>query len=185
MKNEVRIIGGQWKRTRLAVADKPGLRPTPDRVRETLFNWLQPWLDGARCADLFCGTGVLGLEALSRGAAHSVFVDRSAQAIAQVQASITRLEAAGAETLQDDAEAWIQRPGSACDIVFLDPPYRLGLAARCLDLLASSTRLSRGGLVYAESAIDEPPPVLPPGWDLHRDKQAGQVAYRLYRAAGG
>ena len=179
-RGQVRIIGGSWRGRRVEFDATEGLRPTPDRVRETLFNWLQPVLEGARCLDLFCGSGVLGLEALSRGAASAVFIDRSAAVIAALQRAIAKLQAPGAQAQVAEGISWLARPGAErFDIVFLDPPYRQGLAERGLASLAASRLLAPQARVYLETAAEEPPPVIPTGWELHRDKRAGGVAYRL------
>ena len=121
---EVRIIGGQWRRTKLPVALKPGLRPTPDRVRETLFNWLGQSLVGWRCADVFAGTGALGLEAASRGAAKVQLCEQDSALATQLQAHLTRLQASHASVLKGDGLSWLkQQSAGSLDLVFLDPPF--------------------------------------------------------------
>ncbi len=173
----VRIIGGRWGGRRGAVADPDGTRPTPDRVRETLFNWLAPVLPGARCLDLYAGTGVLGIEALSRGAAEVVFVERTAAVAAQIEASLETLGAIGGRVLTANAEAFLNGTPVASDVVFLDPPYGTALGNLC-------TLLDRGWLapharIYLEWNRKQAPPELPPGWQLLRDKAAGQVQFAL------
>jgi 16S rRNA (guanine966-N2)-methyltransferase len=179
----VRIIGGSWRGRRIEFQAGPGLRPTPDRVRETLFNWLQPRLAGSRCLDLFCGSGALAIEALSRGAASATLVDVSPTVLREVRHNLDRLGASAAELVAADAVAWIgAMRDRSYDIVFIDPPFGGGTAQRCLQLLASSTLLAPGARVYLECGVAETAPGLPPGWLLHREKFAGQVAYRLYLA---
>jgi 16S rRNA (guanine966-N2)-methyltransferase len=185
-RGQLRIIGGAWRGRRLEVAAIEGLRPTPDRVRETLFNWLQPVIEGARCLDLFCGSGALGLEALSRGAADVVFVDRAQAAVAQLRESLQRLGATGAEAHAAEALDWIAHaPQAHFDVVFIDPPYRQGLAGVCAARLEARGLLAPHALVYLETAADEPAPQVPACWRLHRERRAGQVAYRLYAREDG
>ncbi len=182
-RNRVRLIGGSWRGRVLAFSDAPGLRPTPDRVRETLFNWLQPVLPGSHCLDLFAGTGALGFEALSRGAANVTLVEQSSPVAAQLRANAARLAATGAQVLECDALSFLrQPPARPFDIVFLDPPFHQGLVARTLEALSRPGVLAPVAFVYVESGADEPEPVVPPAWSLHRDKRAGHVAYRLFRA---
>lgn len=173
----VRIIGGRWRGRRLAVADPDATRPTPDRVRETLFNWLAPVLPGARCLDLYAGTGALGIEALSRGASEVVFVERVATVARQIEASLEALGASGGRVLTADTEAFLNGVPAASDVVFLDPPYGTALTNLC-------TLLDRGWLapqarIYLEWNRKQAPPELPPGWQLLRDKAAGQVQFAL------
>ncbi len=180
---EVRIIGGQWKRTKLPVADKPGLRPTPDRVRETLFNWLGQDLTGWRCIDAFAGSGALGLEAASRGAGHVVLVERERGSAAALRASIARLEGAAAavEVIEADALRWLAQPPSQLfDIAFLDPPFAAGLWDAIFDALPGW--LAAGAWIYVESAVDAAPQT-PAGWELHREGRTREVRYALYRSA--
>jgi len=174
---QVRIIGGRWRGTKLAVPDRPGLRPSSDRVRETLFNWLMPALPGARVLDLFAGTGVLGLEALSRGAAHATLVERDPGLAALLRESADKLSAQ-AEVHAADAPAWLAGRQEVFDLVFLDPPFADGLWARALDALAP--RLAPGAWVYVESpaAVE---PAVPRGWALHREGATRDVRYALYR----
>jgi len=182
-RSQVRIIGGSWRGRRIEFQAEPGLRPTPDRVRETLFNWLQPRLPGSRCLDLFCGSGALAIEALSRGAACATLVDLSAKVLRDVRHNLERLGTSAAELVAADAVAWIGTVRDRrYDIVFIDPPFGGGTAQRCLQLLTSSTLLAPGARVYLECGVAETAPGLPPGWLLHREKFAGQVAYRLYLA---
>jgi 16S rRNA (guanine(966)-N(2))-methyltransferase RsmD len=170
-RHEVRIIGGQWRRSRLAVPDLPGLRPTPDRIRETLFNWLGQDLTGWRCLDAFAGTGALGFEAASRGAQRVLMIEREARLAATLRETASRLGAHGIEVLAADALGALgrQTPGSF-DLVLLDPPYGSGLLARALGL--APALLAERGLIYAEDARD---PVPPPGWRALRRTRAGAV----------
>jgi len=182
-RSQVRIIGGSWRGRRVEFQAEPGLRPTPDRVRETLFNWLQPRLPGSRCLDLFCGSGALAIEALSRGAASATLVDLSPKVLREVRQNLERLGARAAELVAADAVAWIGAVRDrSYDIVFVDPPFGGGTAQRCLQLLARSALLAPGARVYLECGVAEAAPELPPGWMLYREKSAGQVAYRLYLA---
>ena len=119
----IRIIGGSLRNSRLEVPDRPGLRPTPERVRETLFNWLAPVIAGSRCLDLFAGTGALGVEALSRGAARAQFVERDGRAVQALRANLARLKAADGRVAEADALAWLQGEAEPFDLVFLDPPF--------------------------------------------------------------
>ena len=152
--HEVRIVGGRWKRTRLPVADRPGLRPTPDRVRETLFNWLAHRgggdLTGWRCLDAFAGTGALGLEAASRGAAAVTLVEQDPGLVAGLHAVVQRLGATGVQVRRGDGLAVLrQAPAGALDLVFLDPPFDAGLFEPALD--AAAAAVAPGGLVYLEA----------------------------------
>ncbi len=176
--NQLRIIGGEWRSRRVAFPEVEGLRPSPDRVRETLFNWLAPIIEGAICLDLFAGSGALGLEALSRGAAEVVFVDRDHRVVTQLQHNLQLLKAQGGSVVNADALAFLQRGARRFDVVFLDPPYRQDLLAPCLERLAEGW-LAPHARVYleAEAQLGEPP--LPTGWEMARSKRAGQVGYHL------
>ena len=175
---QVRIIGGRWRGTKLAVPDRPGLRPSSDRVRETLFNWLMPVLPGARVLDLFAGTGALGLEALSRGAAHATLVERDPGLAAALRDACVRL-GAQATVVAQDALAWLAGQQATFDLVFLDPPFADGLWEPALAAL--QPRLATDAWVYVESPAGTVPPA-PPGWALHREGQTRDVRYALYRA---
>jgi 16S rRNA (guanine966-N2)-methyltransferase len=178
----LRIIGGTWRSRRLEFPAREGLRPTPDRVRETLFNWLQPWLPGALCLDLFAGSGALGLEALSRGARHAILVERDSAAVAALRANIARLEAHAAQAVYTDALTYLAGTAQPMDIVFLDPPYQSGLLHECCVRLDAGHWIKPHGLVYLEASSDEPL-TLPPSWTLLRSKRAGQVGYHLAQHA--
>jgi 16S rRNA (guanine966-N2)-methyltransferase len=189
--HQVRIIGGQWKRTPLPVLDAEGLRPTPDRVRETLFNWLNHLLGGnwndVACLDLFAGTGALGFEAASRGAARVVMVEQNMQAIRQLEATRTKLNAAQVDIVRGDALSTAQGMATRAysentrfDVIFLDPPYHQDWLAKMLPLC--ERLLSDDGLVYAESELPldvETPPDWLAAWNVVRADKAGMVFYHL------
>ncbi len=177
--HEVRIIGGLWKRSKLPVVDAPGLRPTPDRVRETLFNWLGQDLTGWRCLDAYAGSGALGFEAASRGAAGVVLVDRDPKLVRSLRASRERLGASQVTVEQADAIAYMRRaPAAAFDIVFLDPPFAQGLSEPAL--AAAGRLVVPGGFIYleAEEALDEVIPASP-ALVLQRCGRAGAVRFHL------
>jgi 16S rRNA (guanine966-N2)-methyltransferase len=176
----VRIIGGNWRGRRVEVVEGGDVRPTPDRVRETLFNWLMPVLPGSRCVDLYAGTGVLGLEALSRGAAEAWFVERDARAAAALEATLKRFGAAAtARVLATDAMRWLDRPPlHTFEVVFLDPPYAANNLADLCTLLARGW-LAPQAWVYLETRRSQSLPALPAGWQLHRESRAGDVRFAL------
>ncbi len=179
--NRVRIIGGRHRGRRLAFPDLPGLRPTGDRIRETLFNWLQPMLPGARCLDLFAGSGALGLEAASRGAGEVLLLDQAPQAVRQLQGHIVDLGLSQAKAVQADALDWLQAapPQPSFDIVFIDPPFSAGLLEPCCQQLASSGLLAENARVYLETDVVESLPFFSPQWRILREKRSGQVTYCL------
>ena len=176
----VRIIGGHWRGTRLSVPQSPGLRPTSDRVRETLFNWLMPVLPGARVLDLFAGSGSLGLEALSRGAASVQLVEADAQLASNLKNLGVRLDAANQLGVHaGDALAWLRgAPEGMFDIAFVDPPFDAGLWEPVLALLPA--RMAGQAWIYVESPSASMP-VLPVEWVLHRESHTRDVRYALYR----
>ena len=179
---EVRIIGGQWKRTKLAVAHFPGLRPTPDRVRETLFNWLGQDMSGMHCVDAFAGTGVLGFEAASRGAAHVLMVEQQSQVLAQLQSTATKLQAKTVKVERGDGVSALKIiSAKSIDVVFLDPPFdAIGVADAALS--AASRVVKDSGYIYFESpkalSADEAEVY---GLLLHRYGKAGMVHYHLLK----
>jgi 16S rRNA (guanine966-N2)-methyltransferase len=175
----LRIVSGTLRGSRIDVPDAAGLRPTPDRVRETLFNWLTPVIDGARCLDLFAGTGALGIEALSRGAAMVDFVEVDAQLADLLRANLSRLRQS-ARVTRGDALRFLENADAGYDIVFLDPPFVADLWALAAQALETHARLTPDGWIYVESPVDDVPE-LPATWNLHREGRAGSVRYALYR----
>ncbi len=176
----LRIVAGNWRSRLLEIASAPGLRPTSERIRETLFNWLTPTINGARCLDLFAGTGALGLEALSRGAAEAVFVEKSAPAVAALKNNILTLGATTASVYNDDAFDFLRSKGRGkFDIVFLDPPFAADMLADLCRLLDEASMLARGAQVYLEEDRSRPVVNLPVGWRVTKSKQAGNVRYSL------
>ena len=180
---KVRIIAGHWRGTRLPVPDRAGLRPTADRVRETLFNWLQPMLPGARVLDLFAGSGALGLEAVSRGAARATLVERDGELARGLQTLTDRLEGGAAvAVVHADALAWLHgQADAAFDLAFVDPPFDANLWGGVLPALAP--KLAADAWLYVESPLDTAPS-LPPEWALHREGRTRDVRYALYRRQG-
>lgn len=174
--SRVRIVGGQWRSRLIEVAAIPGLRPTPDRVRETLFNWLGQDLTGLRCLDLFAGTGILGFEAASRGAAHVTLVERHPLAVAALQQARVTLQAVQVEVIRGNAVEFAESVSGSFDIVFLDPPYRQGLLERVTPWLERI--MKPGGRLYVES---EQPLESLGTWRTVKQGRAGQVHYHLMR----
>jgi 16S rRNA (guanine966-N2)-methyltransferase len=180
---QVRIIAGEWRGRRLSVATREGLRPTGDRVRETLFNWLAPHVPGARCLDLFAGSGALGIEALSRGAAHCLFVDNDAAVATTLRGELDLLGAGKRATLRRaPAHAVLAGQGGPVDLVFIDPPFDADLVGDTCAALDGSGWLAPGALVYVEHAARQAPRI-PGRWgEPLRRKHSGDVAYALYAA---
>ncbi|MEM9303744.1 MAG: 16S rRNA (guanine(966)-N(2))-methyltransferase RsmD [Pseudomonadota bacterium] len=180
---QVRIIGGRWRGRRIDVVDAPGLRPTGDRIRETLFNWLAPWIDGARCLDLFAGTGALGFEAASRGAASVVLVESVGRVARSLTETAVTLGADAVQVVNTDARAFLEGADASFSIVFVDPPFDADLHADMLPRVAAA--VAPGGLMYVEApraTMIE----LPAGFRWLRDKEAGDVRFGLLeRAADG
>ncbi len=178
-RNSLRIVGGVWRSRRIQFADTPQIRPTPDRVRETLFNWLAERINGAHCLDLFAGSGALGFEAASRGAAHVVQVDSSASVVSMLAEQKRSLEAWQVDIVQQDAQDYLSQAAHPFDIVFLDPPFRADLLQQVLPVLLARRLVCPSGLVYIESpahtAVHCPD-------SLHRirEKTASQVRHELY-----
>lgn len=177
--NRVRIIGGQWRRHQVRFAAAGGLRPTPDRVRETLFNWLAPGLPGAHCLDLYAGSGALGWEAASRGAAHVTMVEHDPRAVAVLQEEKTRLGAAQVDIVASEVASFLrQKPPQAFDVVFVDPPYAAGLQLPTLQALVASGWLAPEARVHVE--FDAAGGLEPgPQWTILRRGRAGQVGHML------
>ncbi|MEO6800392.1 MAG: 16S rRNA (guanine(966)-N(2))-methyltransferase RsmD [Rhodanobacter sp.] len=176
----IRIIGGSLRNSRLQVPELPGLRPTPERVRETLFNWLMPVIEGARCLDLCAGTGALGIEASSRGAASVQFVERDARAAQALRENLARLRVATAQVSLLDAGTFLEGGAQPFDLVFLDPPFGLALWAQLACRLEAGGWLAANALIYVESSRAGVPG-LPPNWHVHRKGRAGEVGFALYR----
>jgi 16S rRNA (guanine966-N2)-methyltransferase len=180
LSNTVRIIGGQWRGKKLSFPDVDGLRPTPDRIRETVFNWLQFQLQGARVLDLFAGSGAFGLEALSRGASYAVLVEKERNAVTQLNSNLRELRIDNALVEHSDAQHYLQqRSEQPFDVVFLDPPYGQNLLQPCMTQLENHHFLADNAYIYieAESTLKTLP--LPENWHLHRSKHSGQVSYHL------
>jgi len=179
--NRVRIIGGDWRGRLLEVADVPGLRPSGDRSRETLFNWLQPWVPAAECADLFAGTGALGFEAASRGAASVLMIEKHPQAQAVLRQSIEQLQAEQVNLHAGGAMSMIEemKPDSF-DLVFVDPPFDSNLGGLVLERLVKKECVRRGGFIYMETPASSNLSA-PEGWSVWRDQQMGEVRMQLFR----
>ena len=176
----IRIVGGSLRNSRLDVPESPGLRPTPERVRETLFNWLAPMIHGARCLDLCAGTGALGIEALSRGAAGVQFVESDARAAQALRANLARLKTSAGEVSLQDASHFLQGAPQRQDLVFLDPPFALQLWTPLARQLEQGGWLAAQAWIYVESPRHGAPE-LPASWKLHREGHAGEVRFALYR----
>ena len=176
----LRIVAGKWRSRLLDIADVPGLRPTSERIRETLFNWLVPKIHGTRCLDLFAGTGALGLEALSRGARSAIFVEKSAVAVTTLRKNCQALAAEGALIRQADALNYLREtPEGPFDLVFLDPPFGADLNEELCRLLEQRKLLSSDAQVYIEQDRVKPEPVLPSSWRVKKNETAGSVRYML------
>jgi len=178
----LRIIGGRHRGRRLRFPPGVDIRPTPDRVRETLFNWLQPRIVGARVLDLFAGSGALGLEALSRGAAHATFVEKDRRAAAAIEALVREWQEADASVVCSDSMTWLAgaQPSAPFDVVFMDPPYDAGLLGAAAAALTRAGLLAADSRIYIERRAREPLPGLPDTWQSIRDGRAGEVGYHLF-----
>jgi 16S rRNA (guanine966-N2)-methyltransferase len=179
-RNQLRIIAGAWRGRKLVFSPVAGLRPTPDRVRESLFNWLGLSVHGARCLDLFTGSGALGLEAASRGAAAVVLVDADPLVVRTLQKQVRVLDARQVHIVQASCERYLLGPVEPFDLVFLDPPYRQGALAGCMALLEQRGWLAPDAWIYLEAERELEPP-LPGNWEPYRSKTSGQVGYHLVR----
>lgn len=185
LRNELRIIGGRWRGRRLQFPPLPDIRPTLDRVRETLFNWLQFEIAGRRCLDLFAGSGALGLEALSRGAGKVVFVDREPAIGRHLRDTLVRLQAQDDATVcLADAAKYLRSPPTPFDVVFLDPPFTQELLPGICRTLEEGGWLANPAFIYIEAPSRAGPPMLPQGWKLLKSKRAGEVGYHLARREG-
>jgi 16S rRNA (guanine966-N2)-methyltransferase len=184
-RNSVRIIAGAWRGRRVHFPDVPELRPTPDRVRETLFNWLQHSIAGARCLDLFAGSGALGLEALSRGAKDVVFVEQFQLAARSLEEQLIRFGgAAKGRVMTMGASRFLRTPAEPFQVVFLDPPFGKDALAEYIPMLDQGNWLAVGSLVYLENERVAGVPALPTHWELLKSKSAGEVGYHLARVNG-
>jgi 16S rRNA (guanine966-N2)-methyltransferase len=177
---QLRIIAGLWRGRKLSFLDREGLRPTPDRVRETLFNWLQADMANSRCLDLFAGSGALGFEAASRGAKHVLMFENDVASFAELNENINRLQAKQVEVRCIDAIEALQADSEQFDIVFVDPPYQSDLLVRCCALLEQQHWLANHAKIYLECDAHDELKGLPGNWRCERNKTAGQVAYHLY-----
>lgn len=182
MPGRIRIIGGTWRSRRLDVIDAPGLRPTPDRVRETLFNWLQPLIEGARCLDLYAGSGSLGFEALSRGAAAVTMVEQNPALATNLKAGAAKLGATGLTIVCADALTWAAKCEQTFDIVFLDPPYAQNGSGQITGQLLNCPCLHKGTLLYIES--DQPIESGDERLQVRKSGRAGSVHFGLYEYTG-
>lgn len=179
---QLRIIGGQWRSRRFAFPDGPGLRPTPDRVRETLFNWLAPYVEGAHVLDPFAGSGALLLEALSRGAASGLACDLNPASVASLRGHLATLQCSNGEIQLGDALQLLTRPAPRrFDIVLLDPPFHKDLLQGACTLLETQGWLADDAWIYTESETAPSTLGLPGNWRLHREKHTGQVHYALWQ----
>ncbi|PSJ44447.1 16S rRNA (guanine(966)-N(2))-methyltransferase RsmD [Zobellella endophytica] len=178
---QIRLIGGQWRGRKLPVLDGEGLRPTTDRVKETLFNWLMFDTRGSRCLDLFAGSGSLGFEALSRGATEVVLVEKDTRIARQLQHNLASLPGARGQVVNADALDYLQGTGTPFDLVFLDPPFHRELLPAVCRLLEQGGWLTDETKIYIEREPSPEPPALPVNWTLLKDKRAGQVCYQLYQ----
>lgn len=178
MSNKVRIIGGDWRSRVITFPDEQGLRPTTDRVRETLFNWLGQTLEGKTCLDLFAGSGALGFEACSRGARQVKLIEHNPKVVAALRENVQKLSASRAEVIRADGAAWLRSDAGVYDVIFLDPPFQADLLHKLLPLLPAKLRPE--GCAYVESGAPIEPP---PGMTLFKSGRAGQVYYGLLMKA--
>ena len=184
-RNQLRIVGGEHRGRRLRFPDVAGLRPTAEKARETLFNWLQGELHGTRVLDLFAGSGALGFEALSRGAGEVVFVEKSREAARQLTENLALLRETHRGTVhQVDARRWLERKTAPFNIVFLDPPFAQNLLAGVCETLLEGRQLAPGAWIYLEQDAAHNWFPLPPGWEVYREGQGGQAAHRLIHSIG-
>jgi len=180
---QLRIIAGHWRSRKLAFPQQENLRPTPDRVRETLFNWLQAEVPGSCCLDMFAGSGALGFEAASRGAGEVVMIEQDRVAASALTRNISLLDADNIQLVIADAVDWLKNNQREFDIVFLDPPYKAGLLGKCCEILESGQSLAENAKIYLEHAPGDHRIVIPESWECLKHKSAGQVTYKLYSRA--
>ncbi len=178
---QLRIIAGRWRSRKLAFPQQESLRPTPDRVRETLFNWLQADVPGSRCLDMFAGSGALGFEAASRGAGEVVMIEQNRVAASALSRNISLLDADNMQLVIADAVEWLMDNQHAFDIVFLDPPYKAGLLGQCCEILESGQSLAENAKIYLEHGPGDDSFAIPENWECLKHKSAGQVTYKLFR----
>ena len=180
--NQLRIIGGEWRGRKLRFPDAQHLRPTPDRVRETIFNWLAPTIAGASCLDLFAGSGALGLEALSRGAACTTFVENNKKVARVLQGNLDLLKVKEDSKIYSmDSVKFLKAEAKKYDLVFLDPPYHLDLMQKVVPLLEKNDWLSSRAMIYLEIEKRQSLPEIPNSWQQLKDKTAGEVNYFLFQ----
>lgn len=177
--SSIRIIGGKWRSRKVSFMANDELRPTPDRVRETLFNWIAPYIVGAKCLDLYAGSGVLGFEALSRGAASVVALETDRDCCEQIQKNKTVLQADNMEIYNKSALDWLQTSRFSADIIFVDPPYKQQILFKTLELLSEHNWVAPEGLVYFEQDKPLDETLLPKQWSIWRSSKAGKVYYYL------
>lgn len=180
--SKLRIIGGEWRSRQLPIIELDGLRPTTDRVRETVFNWLSFEIPGARCLDLFSGSGALGLEALSRGAKECTFVELNRSVAQQIERNLSTLQASNGAVHNTDALSFLQTNPVPFDVIFLDPPFRKGLLEQVLPKL-DERWLAANAYIYIERESEAQLSQLPDHWQLKKEKRAGQLTFALYQVS--
>ena len=176
----IRVIAGKYRGRKLAVLDVDGLRPTTDRVKETVFNWLMPYINKANCLDCFAGSGGLGFEALSRGAQHVTFLELNKKAAQQLKTNLKTLKEDHAQVINTDSLRYLEIADQQFDVVFIDPPFHQGLLSDTINKLAQNW-LQPSALIYIEAETEAKLTNIPLNWQLLKEKMAGQVAYRLYQ----
>lgn len=178
-RNQIRIIAGKWRGRKIAFPNETILRPTPDRIKETLFNWLAPYIMDAHCLDVFAGSGALGFEALSRGAALTVSLEKNPIIAQHLRKNLEILKTDDMRIVETDAFQWLKENGTPFDIVFLDPPYQIQSLPLCCLLLEQHAWVRNGSLIYFESDLPVDLSVLPNTWRISRQKKAGRIYYYL------
>lgn len=179
--SKLRIIGGEWRSRQLPIPNIEGLRPTTDRVRETVFNWLNFEIPGASCLDLFCGSGALGFEALSRGAKDCTFVELNRSVSEQITTNLKTLNANNAQVVHGDAATFLRQAPTPFDVIFLDPPFRKDLLEQVIPAIAAAGWIKPQGYIYIERESEKALDFLPDNWQLEKEKVAGQLTFALYR----